>query len=741
MVNAFIQHILGVGSDSEGFYGDTDAYYGMVEQQGRLTLHLHMLLWIKGCLTPQEIRDKLKAGNKDFEKALIEYLETAHSGDFLSGSMDEVRQRVYGKNEENGTDTHAQQHDPTLYLTSMPPEICQVENCPGCSLCPQATEWMRSFKEEVDNIVLRSNVHSCRVSANSKSVDGNGQPINAPKGCITADGTCAARFPRDLYERTVVDPQDGHIDMKKSEPFINNFSPPLSALMRCNTDTTSLLSGTAVKAVISYVTDYVTKQALKTHQLFTTAYEVLQKQTDEPEDNTKPLNGARRTLLKIVNSLSTKLEIGSPMAAMYLLGHDDHYTSHKFVPFYWRSHVAQVRRETNDERVEIGQFDQKFFIKNNVHDYIHRPVRYEGINLYNWVQGSTKNSRSKSEIKSFKYLLNLFDQPERNDAIILGDMDQLDMPESLKDKGEQALKLIFQRFMREAYQRNHPQFLTHFPSFNRQRFHTIVPNFLGGGLPRSDEGDRDYYCSAMMTLFKPFRHGQDLKKTDENWDGVYNDHTFTDKEQMLMKNFNLRYECLDARDDHSAKRKAAHALAFMSNLHNSANHSLQELDERDSELIKEAVEHGLYDDLWISNEHDMLRRNQEHEMDRILHSAGYFKSNNQDTIANDNVKHNSPTINLSPTAWTNVVKIARDAVLKSFRVQSNSKDEMNQLNGLPGTHTKATVEMVRLLDAKYFLNDYQAKTPKAQSLINRAVRKHQLNNDQERAFRIIANHA
>ena len=59
MVENFIQHVLGVGERHPGIYGETSAYYGTVEQQGRLTLHFHLLLWIKGSLTPQEIRDRI----------------------------------------------------------------------------------------------------------------------------------------------------------------------------------------------------------------------------------------------------------------------------------------------------------------------------------------------------------------------------------------------------------------------------------------------------------------------------------------------------------------------------------------------------------------------------------------------------------------------------------------------------------------------------------------------------------
>lgn len=59
MVELFIKHVPGVGLDKDGIYGKSSGYYGTVEQQGRLTLHMHMLIWIKNPLTPQEIQDKI----------------------------------------------------------------------------------------------------------------------------------------------------------------------------------------------------------------------------------------------------------------------------------------------------------------------------------------------------------------------------------------------------------------------------------------------------------------------------------------------------------------------------------------------------------------------------------------------------------------------------------------------------------------------------------------------------------
>ena len=44
------EDVLGIEASHWGQYGDTASYYMTVEQQGQLTLHLHMLLWLKGHL-------------------------------------------------------------------------------------------------------------------------------------------------------------------------------------------------------------------------------------------------------------------------------------------------------------------------------------------------------------------------------------------------------------------------------------------------------------------------------------------------------------------------------------------------------------------------------------------------------------------------------------------------------------------------------------------------------------------
>ena len=47
------------------------------------------------------------------------------------------------------------------------------------------------------------------------------------------------------------------------ESMLNTITPCITYLFRCNTDVSSLLSRTAMKAVISYISDYIAKPSLK----------------------------------------------------------------------------------------------------------------------------------------------------------------------------------------------------------------------------------------------------------------------------------------------------------------------------------------------------------------------------------------------------------------------------------------------------------------------------------------------
>jgi hypothetical protein len=130
--------------------------------------------------------------------------------------------------------------------------------------------------------------------------------------------TCKAQFPRLTFLKTAID-ECGTVCMKKLEAWLNTFSPLVTYILRCNTDVTSLSSGTAIKGVVLYVSDYITKSTLKTHTIFDSIKSVFQKNSEMIGGTLPSKEKARRFMTKIANLLSAKAEMGAPIICMFFL--------------------------------------------------------------------------------------------------------------------------------------------------------------------------------------------------------------------------------------------------------------------------------------------------------------------------------------------------------------------------------------------------------------------------------------
>ncbi|KAJ7737158.1 hypothetical protein DFH07DRAFT_708684, partial [Mycena maculata] len=102
------------------------------------------------------------------------------------------------------------------------------------------------------------------------------------------------------------------------------------------------------------------------------------------------------------------MEIGSPMASLYVLGNPGHYKSHEYVNFPWRPYVSFVKNfwlikagheeePDTDERLTVRNQNGTFVATSAVDDYVHRPVAYASVTLYEWIQTSTKKARTRKE--------------------------------------------------------------------------------------------------------------------------------------------------------------------------------------------------------------------------------------------------------------------------------------------------------------------------------------------------------
>jgi hypothetical protein len=166
--------------------------------------------------------------------------------------------------------------------------------------------------------------------------------------------------------------------------------------------------------------------------------------------------------------------------------------------------------------------------------------------LYDWVRQSTKTKQSKVQQAEFdkkQEVTNEYDKEMIDDEIdeldILNnnevldsnilqsgggsdqknwdstDYDSLDEPtddddddKDIDDESSDELnigdgnaqELYEDEEEKHQFMKAHPQFQTHHVHCIDED--NIVPNFLGGSLPRCDQGNREYYCLTMLTLFK-----------------------------------------------------------------------------------------------------------------------------------------------------------------------------------------------------------------------------------------------
>ncbi|TFK53319.1 hypothetical protein OE88DRAFT_1598942, partial [Heliocybe sulcata] len=228
-------------------------------------------------------------------------------------------------------------------------------------------------------------------------------------------------------------------------------------------------------------------------------------------------------LTQVVNSLTVKMEIGAPMACAYLLGNPDHYTSHHFKPVYWKSYVTEVLNEWDDDP--------------SMHSASEAETKFNNQVLV---------KRSKEGYTICKHHLNNKSKENKDETEEESQITVDSKTHSIKDTKLDPTELMLLR--------GHPQHETHYITIVKEIF-SFVPNFIGGSLPRRDAGNREFYCVTMLTLFKPWRSGKDLKLISQTWDDAFTAFNFSHRQEELMNFFNIKYECYDARDDYAKQRK------------------------------------------------------------------------------------------------------------------------------------------------------------------------------------------
>ncbi|KAF8064259.1 hypothetical protein FPV67DRAFT_1401280, partial [Lyophyllum atratum] len=288
-----------------GILGLVKAYYGCVEAQGRGTLHCHMLIWVEGGLNPNEIKKRvLEDKDMDFQRRLLDFID-----DSISNCIPE-------------------DPDPSLKVPSTKYHPCTVR---GVDLDLTGAAFETARQKDIHHLAKQCQSHK-HTGTCYKYWRGPPEPQEC-RFDLDEENTCP---------ESSIDPDTGELNLRCLDGMVNNFNETILETMRCNMDIKFIGSGASAKAVMYYITDYITKSELKTHVAYAALELVVKKLEDCTEDDDLFTIRAKKLLQKCAYSMISHQELSAQQVCSYLMDYEDHFTSHDFKNLYWTSFERHV---------------------------------------------------------------------------------------------------------------------------------------------------------------------------------------------------------------------------------------------------------------------------------------------------------------------------------------------------------------------------------------------------------------
>jgi hypothetical protein len=504
------------GKDSTGLKG----FFGVVETQGRGSLHLHILVWLHGFPSPNELIDKLSAAsvNDDLLKRITDYLENI------------IQQ-----------ERPVQVHDrPDVSY------LCQRPSYYGNDRTPMD---VAARDLDVSKIITLTNIHDrpCRT------------------GCRRKDGKSGCRFgyPRPIVPDTTLT-DAGVLLLKRLDSYCNNYNRTVSSVMRCNTDVSFITNGPSAKSRVFYNTDYLSKSELSVYETLTLAHKALEKvgrseySRKKIPTHTEQENAARIRLYTCMNTIDSFVERSGQWVAADLFKLPLEYTTHKFITFTVHSFCQANLKESfrlrttmttraaaenggehgavdeieleyeesftpvlTEDSVQLNNVRQDYRLRTNqpTARFRKRPQQqfYSSFGRWEWDMAQMSPYEYKQRVKKTKLNKN---QKETLDE--LAEEGSLSVPPC--DTDRKALGLFDGQVL---FHPDHPQYKTHVQRIqdcSDPRVPLPIPTLYGYAVPLVTEDPLKYYL-MVMSLFTPYQKVEDILLSSDGglltWEEAY----------------------------------------------------------------------------------------------------------------------------------------------------------------------------------------------------------------------------
>jgi len=428
-IEAFLETLVGVKKGragavhtTPGVLGHAETYYGTVEMQGRGSLHFHCLIWLKDMPSPDDLQLMLE--DSEFRTKFFAYLD-----DLICNSYPKDPKTV----------------DAQGILTKLPRD-------------PLDAGYEDAFKEEVTGIASKKQVHAHTFTCTK----------------YRNDGKCRFGFGDDgkrLVPETIMD-EKGNITVKRGDPFLNSFNESILVAMKpINMDIKVLTTGEAAKCICYYVTKYITKDEMKTHNTVAILAQVQEKCKEAPF-------ALKAMIVKCLNKINVCQELSFVFATLLLLtGFNqelgDHFKADKFCQLYVGPVLKDLRDESAEDEFLILDCQADGSVKTGMqkHDYYYRHESLKDLSLYEFVS---------------------------------------------KYGTERIPKVRNARLQRHRFLEEHPFYDT---KWLVKRSHVIVPKV--SFFPPPKENKPEEFYAWVLCVLVPFRHPKDLVDEGESYEDAF----------------------------------------------------------------------------------------------------------------------------------------------------------------------------------------------------------------------------
>jgi len=265
------------------------SYIGTVEAQGRGTLHLHLLLWLKGALSLADMLRALK--HEDFHSKVQDYIKSVIKADIDNLDTPEIISRI-------------PKEASVSYLRPLDPQI--------------ADEAAMTLQEHKTARTVQ--LHQCSVTTCLIVIKGRLQ--------------CKRRAPFPLSVEDWVK-ETGAWGPKRFCAYLNNWNPTMMKAIRANHDFKLIMNGVETNIITWYITNYMTKKQQRSSNISALLAKRLAFHNTQAVDQ-GDLNSLNKRLIQhCANALTRDMEFSAPEIIAYLMGWGDRYESHIFTNIYW----------------------------------------------------------------------------------------------------------------------------------------------------------------------------------------------------------------------------------------------------------------------------------------------------------------------------------------------------------------------------------------------------------------------